>query len=308
MTSPYDGREVGRVPVGTTDHLDTAIAAAVARRDGEPLPAWKRADILDKAAVRAGRTGRGVRPAHRRRGGQARSRRRGSRSPGRATRSGSAPRWLAPSPARPSRWTPPTAGQHKLGIVLRVPIGVVGAISPFNFPVNLVVHKLGPAIAAGCPVVLKPASATPLSALALAQMLVEECGLPDGWLNVVTCKGSVANHMVEHPDVAMITFTGSPPVGWGIRQQVPHKKVEPRARQQRPGDHRAVGRLGGRRRQDHRRRHLLRRPVLHLGAAGLRAQLHRRGLPRPTRPGLRSAEGRRPDGRRHRRQRPHRQG
>ena len=59
-----------------------------------------------------------------------------------------------------------TAGAHKLGIVLRVPIGVVGAISPFNFPVNLVVHKIGPAIAAGCPVVLKPASATPLSALA----------------------------------------------------------------------------------------------------------------------------------------------
>lgn len=87
------------------------------------------------------------------------------------------------------------------------------------------VHKIGPAIAAGCPVVLKPASATPLSALALAQMLVDECGLPDGWLNVVTCKGSTANHLVEHPEVAMITFTGSPPVGWGIRERVPHKRV-----------------------------------------------------------------------------------
>jgi acyl-CoA reductase-like NAD-dependent aldehyde dehydrogenase len=117
------------------------------------------------------------------------------------------------------------AGGNKIAFVSRVPVGVVAAISPFNFPVNLVVHKIGPAIAAGCPVVLKPASATPLSALALAQMLVEECGLPAGWLNVVTCKGSVANHLVEHEDVALITFTGSPPVGWGIRAKAPRKRV-----------------------------------------------------------------------------------
>jgi glyceraldehyde-3-phosphate dehydrogenase (NADP+) len=73
-------------------------------------------------------------------------------------------------------------------------------------------------------VVLKPASATPLTALLLAE-LFDECGLPAGWLNVVTCKGSVANRLVEHPDVAMITFTGSPDVGWGIRQRAPRKKV-----------------------------------------------------------------------------------
>jgi acyl-CoA reductase-like NAD-dependent aldehyde dehydrogenase len=107
---------------------------------------------------------------------------------------------------------------------MRVPIGVVAAISPFNFPLNLVCHKIAPAVAAGCPVVLKPASATPLTALAIVR-LFEEAGLPPGWLNVVTCSGSVANHLVEHPDVAMITFTGSPKVGWGIRGAVPHKRV-----------------------------------------------------------------------------------
>jgi acyl-CoA reductase-like NAD-dependent aldehyde dehydrogenase len=117
------------------------------------------------------------------------------------------------------------AGMGKLGFVLRVPIGVVGAISPFNFPLNLVAHKVAPAIATGCPVVLKPASATPLTALKLASMLLDEAGLPDGWLNVVTCSGRVANHLVTHDDVAMITFTGSPPVGWGIRAAAPHKRV-----------------------------------------------------------------------------------
>ena len=118
------------------------------------------------------------------------------------------------------------AGAGKLGFTLRVPIGVVGAISPFNFPLNLVSHKLAPAIAAGCPVVLKPAVQTPLTALLLAEILLDESGLPPGWLNVVTGGGgSVGNAIVEHPDISMITFTGSPEVGWGIKALAPRKKV-----------------------------------------------------------------------------------
>ncbi len=117
-------------------------------------------------------------------------------------------------------------GEGKLGFTLRVPVGVVGAISPFNFPLNLVAHKLAPAIAAGCAVVLKPASQTPLSAIALVDLLVDDCGLPPGWINVVTGGGgSVGNAVVDHPDVAMITFTGSPDVGWGIRGRAARKKV-----------------------------------------------------------------------------------
>jgi acyl-CoA reductase-like NAD-dependent aldehyde dehydrogenase len=117
-------------------------------------------------------------------------------------------------------------GVGKLGFTLRLPIGVVGAISPFNFPLNLVAHKLAPAIAAGCPVVLKPASQTPLSALNLADLLIDECGLPGEWLSVVTGGGgTVGNALVDHPEVAMITFTGSPDVGWGIRARAPRKKV-----------------------------------------------------------------------------------
>jgi acyl-CoA reductase-like NAD-dependent aldehyde dehydrogenase len=106
-----------------------------------------------------------------------------------------------------------------------VPYGVVGAISPFNFPLNLVAHKLGPAIAAGNAIVLKPAGQTPISALKLAAIL-NEAGLPDGWLSVIPGPGSkVGNAIVEHELTRAITFTGSAGVGWDIRSRVPHKKV-----------------------------------------------------------------------------------
>ena len=118
------------------------------------------------------------------------------------------------------------SGVGKVGFTMRVPIGVVGAISPFNFPLNLVVHKVAPAIAAGCPVVLKPAGQTPFSAIALADLLIDDCGLPAEWLHVITGSGStVGNAIVDHPDIAMITFTGSPEVGWGIRGRAARKKV-----------------------------------------------------------------------------------
>ena len=101
------------------------------------------------------------------------------------------------------------AGEGKLGFTVRKPIGVVGAISPFNFPCNLVAHKLAPALAAGCPVVLKPASQTPLSALLLAE-LEHEAGLPAGWLNVVVGPASeIGDVLVEDERVKLITFTGS---------------------------------------------------------------------------------------------------
>src|SRR5579871_5540588 len=115
------------------------------------------------------------------------------------------------------------AGAGKIAFTLRRPIGVIGAISPFNFPCNLVAHKLAPALAAGCPVVLKPASATPLSALLLAE-LEREAGLPDGWLTVlVGPSAEIGDVLVEDERVRMITFTGSSGVGWGIAERAPQK-------------------------------------------------------------------------------------
>ncbi len=108
------------------------------------------------------------------------------------------------------------AGEGKLAFTLRRPIGIVGAISPFNFPLNLVAHKIAPALAAGCAVVLKPATQTPLSALLLAE-LEDEAGLPPGWLNVLVGPASeIGDVLVEDERVKAITFTGSGDVGWGI--------------------------------------------------------------------------------------------
>src|SRR5437588_5516097 len=96
------------------------------------------------------------------------------------------------------------AGEGKLAFTLRMPIGIVGAISPFNFPLNLVAHKLAPSLAAGCAVVLKPASATPLSALLLAE-LEAEAGLPEGWLTVlVGPSAEIGDVIVEDPRVKAI--------------------------------------------------------------------------------------------------------
>ncbi|MGZ4482007.1 MAG: aldehyde dehydrogenase family protein, partial [Gaiellales bacterium] len=117
------------------------------------------------------------------------------------------------------------AGENKAGLVMRLPIGIVGAISPFNFPLNLVAHKVGPAFAAGCATVLKPATATPLSALLLARAFAD-AGQPAGWLNVVVGKSSeIGDVLIDDARVKMITFTGSSDVGWKIRGRAAHKKV-----------------------------------------------------------------------------------
>ena len=117
------------------------------------------------------------------------------------------------------------AGAGKLAFTLRQPVGVVGAISPFNFPLNLVAHKIAPALAAGCAVVLKPASQTPLSALLLAELEVE-AGLPAGWLNVLVGPAAeIGDVLVEDARVTLLTFTGSADVGWKLRARAPRKKV-----------------------------------------------------------------------------------
>ncbi|MEW9672849.1 aldehyde dehydrogenase family protein [Ammoniphilus sp. 3BR4] len=116
-------------------------------------------------------------------------------------------------------------GERRLAYTYREPIGVIGAITPFNFPMNLVAHKLGPALAAGNSVVLKPAGQTPLSSLFIAELL-QEAGLPAGALNVVTGDGKlVGEKLVTDPRVHMITFTGSPGVGIGIRNKAGLKRV-----------------------------------------------------------------------------------
>jgi len=225
VKSPFDDSRLGEVPLLGAPEVERAVAAAKAALRDNPLPVWRRAETLDKAAmllrerqeefaqIIAREAAKPIKTA----------RVEADRAAGTFVFASVEARKLAgeviPVDAAPG-------GDTKVAYTMRVPIGVVGAISPFNFPLNLVAHKLAPAIAAGCPVVLKPAGQTPFSAIALAWMLVEECGLPESYLSVVTGPGSVVgNALVDHPDIALITFTGSPEVGWGIKQRAPRKHV-----------------------------------------------------------------------------------
>jgi len=116
-------------------------------------------------------------------------------------------------------------GEGRVAYTVREPLGVIGAITPFNFPMNLVAHKVGPAIAAGNTVVLKPATQTPLSSLFIAELFAE-AGLPAGALNVVTGSGrTIGDQIVQDERIKMITFTGSPAVGIGIRAKAGLKRV-----------------------------------------------------------------------------------
>jgi len=116
-------------------------------------------------------------------------------------------------------------GENQIGISKRVPLGVVAAITPFNFPLNLALHKIAPAIAVGNTIVLKPAEKTPLSAVLINQ-LFEEAGLPKGALNIVMGPGQdLVEPLVTHPKVKKVTFTGSGAVGWKIDEMAKRKKV-----------------------------------------------------------------------------------
>ena len=117
-----------------------------------------------------------------------------------------------------------SSGAGHFGLSRRYPIGVVYCITPFNFPLNLVCHKLGPVIATGNTAVLKPAPRTPLSALLLARILVD-AGMTPGQVNVVTVPNELASRPLADDRVAMVSFTGSVTVGWSIREQAPRKKV-----------------------------------------------------------------------------------
>jgi acyl-CoA reductase-like NAD-dependent aldehyde dehydrogenase len=224
VASPYSGETVGRVAKAGADETRRAIdAAEEAMR--EPLPAHKRAEILVRVAGFLGRrhdevartisdeAGKPMKAA------RVEARRAMSTYTFAAVEARKLAGEMVPMDAS-------QAGEGKLAFTLRRPIGVVGAISPFNFPLNLVAHKLAPALAAGCAVVLKPASQTPLSALMLAE-LETEAGLPPGWLNVLVGPASeIGDVLIEDERVKALTFTGSGAVGWKLAERAPKKRVK----------------------------------------------------------------------------------
>jgi acyl-CoA reductase-like NAD-dependent aldehyde dehydrogenase len=223
VRSPYSGEVVARVPQAGAAHARQAVDAA-ARALASPLPAHERAAILDRVAALLRERADDVAQTICAEAGKPMKAARveADRAVSTFTMAAVEARRLAgdvvPMDASP-------AGVGKVAYTMRVPIGVVGAITPFNFPLNLVGHKVAPALAAGCPVVLKPAGQTPTSALLLAE-LEDEAGLPPGWLNVlVGPSAEIGDVLVEDERVRLITFTGSAEVGWKIRERAARKKV-----------------------------------------------------------------------------------
>ena len=223
VDSPYSGETVARVARAGAEHTRKALDAAE-RAMSSPLPAHERAAILDRVAALlkerhdevaqtiSGEAGKPMKAAR-----------------VEAERAASTYTMAAVEARRLAGEVVPmdasAAGVGKVAYTMRVPIGIVGAITPFNFPLNLVAHKVAPALAAGCAVVLKPAGQTPLSALLLGE-LETEAGLPPGWLNVlVGPSAEIGDVIVEDERVKLITFTGSSGVGWKIRERAVKKRV-----------------------------------------------------------------------------------
>jgi acyl-CoA reductase-like NAD-dependent aldehyde dehydrogenase len=221
----YTGETIGAVPVVSREMVDRAIGAAhAAFPEWSRTPAHRRFRILEKASNLLAKHQEEIAATICREAGKA-----WKYSVGEVARAVETFQFSAEEAKRLHGETVPmdasTAGEGRMGFYLRCPVGVVAAITPFNFPLNLVAHKVGPALAAGNTLVLKPASTTPLTAIRLAEIL-EEAGIPAGVLNVVVGSGgTVGDWITTDPRVAKISFTGSPPVGEAIIRKAGLKKV-----------------------------------------------------------------------------------
>lgn len=225
LLSPYTEKEIAEIPMASSDEVEKAIDAAYrAKKKMAKMPLHERSTILSKlaqlledrfdeaATLIALEAAKPIETAK-----------------AEVKRTIQTYKFAASETLRIGGETLPLdaapGGENRLAYTVREPLGVIGAITPFNFPMNLVAHKIGPAIATGNTVVLKPASQTPLSSFFVAELL-QEAGLPDGALNVVTGSGKmVGDQIVTDDRVSMITFTGSPEVGIGIRNKAGLKKV-----------------------------------------------------------------------------------
>jgi len=220
VNSPYDGHLITEIDLHDADQVESALETAfqLAKDYDKTLPAHQRIEILEKTAdlvqakaeefahqaaeeggkplvdsrIELARAVQGIREA-----AQSVNQLTGHEIPMNLTAS----------------------SMNRMALTIREPIGVVAAISAFNHPFNLIVHQVIPAVAVGCPVIVKPARATPLSCLSLVQCLYE-AGLPKEWCQAIVCESSLAEKMVTDPRVAFFTFIGSGEVGWKLRSKL----------------------------------------------------------------------------------------
>jgi acyl-CoA reductase-like NAD-dependent aldehyde dehydrogenase len=225
VKNKYNGHTIGGVPTARPVDVDAAIAAAELAEDRmSNMPAYQRAEILQRAAALIRERAEDLARTIAAEAGKALKYARAEVDRAQSTFS-----IAAEEAKRVHGETIPLdavpAGEGYFGFWTRRPVGVIAAISPFNFPLNLVAHKVAPAIAAGNTLVLKPASTTPLSAIKLCQIL-QDAGLPSGGINLIIGPGSsVGEWLVTDPRVDKITFTGSPEIGRHILSVAGIKKV-----------------------------------------------------------------------------------
>ncbi len=224
VRSPYDESLVALVHRAGPEEIEQAIAAAVAAfQITRKLPSWKRAEALGKisdgiaarreefARTVALEAGKPIKTAR-----------------AEVDRAVFTFKVAAEESRRiygeivPLDWIPGTEGREAQ--VRHVPLGPIVGITPFNFPINLVAHKVAPAIAAGDPIIIRPASQTPISALKLGEIVLDS-GWPEGAFSVVPSTTQVAAPLVEDERIRLLTFTGSPVVGWGLKSRAGRKRV-----------------------------------------------------------------------------------
>ena len=221
---PYDGSVVGAVSMASAADMDDAMAAAVrGYAITRKLPSHRRSEILENLGRLLRERFDDVVETMILEGGKNRK-----TAVGETTRALQTLKVSAEEARRIGGevfsidWT--AAGENRQGFTRRLPIGTVLGITPFNYPVNLACHKIGPAIAAGNPIIIKPAEKTPLSSLLLAEMVLE-AGYPPEAFSVLNAWGPDTEMMVTDPRVAMISFTGSSAVGWMLKSKAGQKKI-----------------------------------------------------------------------------------
>lgn len=224
VINPYSGEAIGAVAQASAADADAACQAAVdVFPETRKLASWQRAAILNRVAERIlaekEELARGL-----------------CREAGKpivdarveVDRAVQTFRIAAEEAKRiggdvlPLDWTSGTEG--RIGLIRRFPLGPILGITPFNFPLNLVAHKVAPALASGNPVLIKPAPQTPFTALRLGQMVIE-AGWPKGGISVLPCSNEIAAQMVADSRLRMLSFTGSTAVGWQLRQAAGRKRV-----------------------------------------------------------------------------------
>ncbi|MEI7731783.1 MAG: aldehyde dehydrogenase family protein [Verrucomicrobiota bacterium] len=224
VTSPYDGEVAGITYQASPEDVEGAIQAATrAFEITKRLPTHNRAEILEKTVAGLKSRREEIARVIALEAGKPMKNARGEVTRAIATFTDA----VEECKRLRGEWLPldlDAASEGRHGLVRRFPLGPVAAITPFNFPLNLVSHKVAPALACGCSLVLKPATKTPLTALLLAR-IVTEAGAPPGMLNVLPCASRDAQPLITDDRLKLLTFTGSAPVGWGLKALAGKKRV-----------------------------------------------------------------------------------